>query len=1355
MPFWFALLLFTVSTFVGELLRPKPPNQTPKKPGIGDFQLPTSSETRPYPVIWGTVLQKGPNVLWRGDYAPKAITQKVRGQFFLMKKVQVGWRYHIGLAYSLCWGVVDAIEAVLVGDKELWTGSANAGTITIDKPDVFGGDKEEGGYSATLEIYSGTELQAASAYLKAQNGGKHPAYRNISYVVQRGASQAWSGYIGTSVYLKPIAFRVRRCPNNLSLASGGHNINGDANPAEMLFELLTNSDWGMGLNAADVDLASFQACGNTLAGEGAGLSILWDNTQTIEAMIKDICRHVDALIYIDLTTGKYKMLLARNDYDASTLPVFDESNIIALTSFTRGAIDETTNEIRITYTDRAAGFIERTAEDHDPANFFMQGYAVASEDSYPGYTNADNAQRVAARDLKTLSYSLAKHTIRVNRKGNSLHEGSVYRWTWPEDGINEMVMRVLSIKYGTLDAGTIEINAVEDIFALVNSSFSAPAAAPASFAPGAAAQSSSLVVREQPFLMAGDDSARVIVAAEAADTSQKSLDVYLATDGATFTAADERAQYTPTGTLAGSMSRLTGGIDTGSITVAPGTLLDRLAAASPAEIAQGVNLFLVDDELCAFEQIADAGGSKTLTRIWRGLLDTTPADHAAGARVWFLSYGDSAPDATFNPGQTVTAKVASSNGRDTTAITGATPTSCSIVQRATRPIAGRLLTVNGSATSTTIPATGDVALAWLHSDRTRQTTVIAQSDTSITAIEPGAKYRLKIYGQLGALLRTQDVTSGSSYTYTNATETADAGALQSVLTFVLYSVREGLDSYQAQIRQVTRPAGAAGALPSFTPGGTYAPLQPGNATSINGSPVSASAPSGGQTLTYNSTTGQYEPTTPAALPTHLTMGGDVTGETNANTVTKIQGRSVASTAPTDGQAIVYDAASSTWKPGSPAVGSAPPSGASGGDLANTYPNPTLAKIMGRLLKDITAAGFVSDNFNDNSRDATLWNYYGGLSTNVLEQNNRLEIGSTSGTAYRGYQTVNGYDVRGHYTSVNIVSMSLSSGGQSGLQWDWAVGARTWMAEMWVTSAGKLQMIVEDGSNGVDYNSNTLVWNSVTHKYIRIRASSDGSTVFFDTSPDGSTWTNQGSYNNTNMHAGENAVKVSILNYNNTNTCIFDDFNSDVSAADVLSTGDVLAWNGTTGVTRFENTPIHSVKIVTSDPTTAPTGLLTGFTVAQFNTSNGKLWVWNTSTSAWVNISSGASLASGQAVLSADFTITSASLTYQDTGLSITLPSAGTYIIHADVRAQLATTVAGVSIAAKFYNSTDGADVANTETLIFYFEETNVTRGATGHITSPPVTVTASKTIKLYVERNGSGWTSSLIRSDVNGRTRLS
>lgn len=51
-----------------------------------------------------------------------------------------------------------------------------------------------------------------------------------------------------------------------------------------------------------------------------------------------------------------------------------------------------------------------------------------------------------------------------------------------------------------------------------------------------------------------------------------------------------------------------------------------------------------------------------------------------------------------------------------------------------------------------------------------------------------------------------------------------------------------------------------------------------------------------------------------------TLGGDLTGTPAAATVAKLQGRALANTAPTDGQAIVWDQAGSTWKPGAVASG---------------------------------------------------------------------------------------------------------------------------------------------------------------------------------------------------------------------------------------------------------------------------------------------------------------------------------------------------------------------------------------------------------------------------------------------------
>ena len=131
---------------------------------------------------------------------------------------------------------------------------------------------------------------------------------------------------------------------------------------------------------------------------------------------------------------------------------------------------------------------------------------------------------------------------------------------------------------------------------------------------------------------------------------------------------------------------------------------------------------------------------------------------------------------------------------------------------------------------------------------------------------------------------------------------------------------------------------------------------------------------------------------------------------------------------------------------------------------------------------------------------------------------------------------------------------------------------------------------------------------------------------------------------------------------------------------------------------------------------------------------------------------------GESVLGSSFSITGTAGTFQDTGLSITLPSAGTYLIIANIRGVL-TGNAGTAwwIESKLYNSTDAADVANSERMTIYANTAALGNQNTS-ILSAIVTVTAAKTIKLYAARNGAGspsWTASQIASASNGRTTLS
>lgn len=90
---------------------------------------------------------------------------------------------------------------------------------------------------------------------------------------------------------------------------------------------------------------------------------------------------------------------------------------------------------------------------------------------------------------------------------------------------------------------------------------------------------------------------------------------------------------------------------------------------------------------------------------------------------------------------------------------------------------------------------------------------------------------------------------------------------------------------------------------------------------IQGIPVSTTDPTTNQVLKFDGT--NWAPAADASA-TAVTMAGDVTGPSGTSVVVAFQGRALASTAPSDGQAIVWDATGTTWKPATVASGSTSP-----------------------------------------------------------------------------------------------------------------------------------------------------------------------------------------------------------------------------------------------------------------------------------------------------------------------------------------------------------------------------------------------------------------------------------------------
>ena len=94
------------------------------------------------------------------------------------------------------------------------------------------------------------------------------------------------------------------------------------NPAHIIYEALTNRDWGGGNDRLRINDASFASAAATLYQEGFGLCLLWAREQGVDDFIKDVLEHISGVLYQSRTDGQLHLKLFRGDYDSAALPLF-------------------------------------------------------------------------------------------------------------------------------------------------------------------------------------------------------------------------------------------------------------------------------------------------------------------------------------------------------------------------------------------------------------------------------------------------------------------------------------------------------------------------------------------------------------------------------------------------------------------------------------------------------------------------------------------------------------------------------------------------------------------------------------------------------------------------------------------------------------------------------------------------------------------------------------------------------------------------------------------------------------------------------------------------------------------------
>jgi len=512
---WLGWLIISIATsLLASALRPRPKRDAP------DHTQPTSEAGGVIPVFWG-VAELAPNTAWTGH--------------FLKRKIDQFWRFYGAAHHIFCIGKVNELIDLNWDEKSARNHHLTfqpghpvygllppvlAGRILnngapyfvdihgdsfpkIDQSgSMFGGNQQGGGVAGGLKIYWGTDAQAADTYLslsEAYGSSFVSRWPRICYIRQGGAASGGGDggtepfYLGANTAqpypLRAVLRRTAWWETALSPLGQTENeatLGYDANPAEVLYDLLTNAVYGLGRSTARIDLQSFIDVALALKNEtivagfktGFGISLVINNPIEAKSVISDILDTIDASLATNPLTGLYRLKLIRDDYVVANLPVIDPSNSWDFV-YRPSTWADTYNEIRLTYnrfvdTFERRGFVPDIASAQDGANWQGTGRIRTLTANAPLITDPDVAALKAERLRRSRGVPLARCSWKMNREGYTLMQGDVVSADPTAFGVSDLVLRITRINYGSLDDGTIEVEAMQDVFNVSSAIYATP-----------------------------------------------------------------------------------------------------------------------------------------------------------------------------------------------------------------------------------------------------------------------------------------------------------------------------------------------------------------------------------------------------------------------------------------------------------------------------------------------------------------------------------------------------------------------------------------------------------------------------------------------------------------------------------------------------------------------------------------------------------------------------------------------------------------------------------------------------------------------------------------------------------------
>ena len=443
---------------------------------------------------------------------------------------------------------------------------------------------------------------------------------------------------------------------------------------------------------------------------------------------------------------------------------------------------------------------------NDPAGRELLGRERSKTVKLAYFTTTRNATWAADRGLLAEGYPLATVDLPANRNAVKLEPGDQIRWNYPQWGISNMVLRILRITEENLDKGDITLHCVEDVDHICAEAFGTAATGLAEVEAETLQALIQVDVVEAPYVLAGDTVKVIPLGAKALGT-ELGYYLYMSIDGgASYQKVATIPAFALYGTLVEPYSADTYRIDEQT----DGMLVDfdlartedlgAIQSITRSQMISGQNVALVGNEIITFKDVTPVTSTRfRVIGIFRGRYDTQRQDHSAGTAFWYV--GDAfnlAAHAELIIGASRKFKLLPYTTKRAGDISEASVVAVTIAGRGQKPHRPGNLMVNGSSVGR---YSTDIVLTW--TNRVRGEGAGHGDPNTVTDAAPTWEYVYEVEVWVGGVLkRTASSINDDTWTYTQAMNEADNGALADAVTFKVRQVRTA-DYLESDPEQIT------------------------------------------------------------------------------------------------------------------------------------------------------------------------------------------------------------------------------------------------------------------------------------------------------------------------------------------------------------------------------------------------------------------------------------------------------------------------------------------------------------------------------------------------------------------------